>query len=34
LKDQFHKNLTIIPKKGVKVGEKWTTSENAIQAEA
>lgn len=29
LKDQFHKNLTMIPKKGVKVGEKWTTSENA-----
>ncbi len=29
LKDQFHKNLTIIPKKGVKVGEKWTTSESA-----
>ncbi|MBV8325773.1 DUF6263 family protein [Chryseobacterium sp.] len=29
LKDQFNKNLTIIPKKGVKIGEKWTTSENA-----
>lgn len=29
LKDQFTKNLAIIPKKGVKVGEKWTTSENA-----
>ena len=29
LKDQFNKNLSIIPKKGVKVGEKWTTSENA-----
>ncbi|PWN70599.1 hypothetical protein C1631_011615 [Chryseobacterium phosphatilyticum] len=29
LKDQFNKNLTIIPRKGVKVGEKWTTSENA-----
>ncbi|WP_160139421.1 DUF6263 family protein [Chryseobacterium sp. c4a] len=29
LKDQFNKNLVIIPKKGVKVGEKWTTSENA-----
>lgn len=29
LKDQFHKNLTIIPKKGVKVGEKWSTSESA-----
>ncbi|WP_370897031.1 DUF6263 family protein [Chryseobacterium gossypii] len=29
LKDQFNKNLTIIPKKGVKVGEKWSSSENA-----
>ncbi|MBP2616470.1 DUF6263 family protein [Chryseobacterium jejuense] len=29
LKDQFNKNLSIIPKKGVKIGEKWTTSENA-----
>ncbi|RXM51566.1 MULTISPECIES: DUF6263 family protein [unclassified Chryseobacterium] len=29
LKDQFNKNLSIIPKKGVKVGEKWSTSENA-----
>ncbi len=29
LKDQFTKNLTIIPKKGVKIGEKWTTSEDA-----
>jgi len=29
LKDQFNKNLTIIPRKGVKVGEKWTTSEKA-----
>lgn len=29
LKDQFNKNLVIIPKKGVKIGEKWTTSENA-----
>ncbi|MCS3870832.1 hypothetical protein J3D55_003748 [Chryseobacterium ginsenosidimutans] len=29
LKDQFNKNLTIIPKKGAKVGEKWTNSENA-----
>lgn len=29
LKDQFNKNLTIIPKKGVKIGEKWTNSENA-----
>ncbi|WP_292010339.1 DUF6263 family protein [Chryseobacterium sp.] len=29
LKDQFTKNLTIIPKKGVKVGDKWSTSESA-----
>ncbi|KPH10968.1 DUF6263 family protein [Chryseobacterium sp. ERMR1:04] len=29
LKDQFNKNLTIIPKKGAKIGEKWTNSENA-----
>ncbi|WP_027379669.1 DUF6263 family protein [Chryseobacterium daeguense] len=29
LKDQFSKNLTIIPKKGAKIGEKWTSSENA-----
>jgi hypothetical protein len=29
LKDQFNKNLTIIPKKGVKIGGKWTNSENA-----
>jgi len=29
LKDQFNKNLTIIPKKGAKIGEKWTSSENA-----
>ncbi|SIQ48173.1 hypothetical protein SAMN05880574_1144 [Chryseobacterium sp. RU37D] len=29
LKDQFNKNLTIIPKKGVKIGEKWTNTENA-----
>ena len=29
LKDQFSKNLTIIPKKGVKIGEKWSQSENA-----
>ncbi|WP_284464188.1 DUF6263 family protein [Chryseobacterium sp.] len=29
LKDQFTKNLAVIPKKGVKIGEKWTTSENA-----
>jgi hypothetical protein len=29
LKDQFTKNLSLLPKKGVKIGEKWTTSENA-----
>lgn len=29
LKDQFTKNLSIIPKKGAKIGDKWTTSENA-----
>jgi hypothetical protein len=29
LRDQFNKNLTIIPKKGAKIGEKWTNSENA-----
>ncbi|MCU7614933.1 DUF6263 family protein [Chryseobacterium sp. GMJ5] len=29
LKQQFGKNLTIIPKKGVKIGEKWSESENA-----
>lgn len=29
LKDQFNKNLTILPKKGVKVGDKWTSSEDA-----
>lgn len=29
LKDQFSKNLSIFPKKGVKIGEQWTTSENA-----
>lgn len=29
LKDQFNKNLTIIPRKGAKVGEKWTNTENA-----
>ncbi|MDR2238756.1 MAG: DUF6263 family protein [Chryseobacterium sp.] len=29
LKDQFTKNLTILPKKGAKIGEKWSTSENA-----
>ena len=29
LKDQFTKNIFIMPKKGVKIGEKWTVSENA-----
>ncbi|ASK30163.1 hypothetical protein CEY12_08565 [Chryseobacterium sp. T16E-39] len=29
LKDQFSKNLTMMPKKGVKIGEKWTNTENA-----
>ncbi|ASW72882.1 hypothetical protein IQ37_05630 [Chryseobacterium piperi] len=29
LKDQFSKNLTIMPKKGVKVGDKWSNTENA-----
>lgn len=29
LKDQFSKNIIILPKKGAKIGEKWTTSENA-----
>lgn len=29
LKEQFTKNLMIIPAKGVKLGEKWTSSENA-----
>lgn len=29
LKDQFSKNIFIMPKKGVKIGEKWTVSENA-----
>lgn len=29
MKEQFHKNLLIIPKKGVKEGEKWTETENA-----
>ena len=32
LKDQFAKNLTIIPKKGVKIGEKWSTSESADES--
>lgn len=29
LKDQFEKNIIIFPKKGAKIGEKWTVSENA-----
>ena len=29
LKDQFTKNLVLIPAKGVKIGEKWSQSENA-----
>lgn len=29
LKDQFTKNLLLIPAKGAKVGEKWTKTENA-----
>ncbi|CAM3141308.1 DUF6263 domain-containing protein [Kaistella daneshvariae] len=29
LKDQIAKNLVLIPEKGVKIGEKWTESENA-----
>ena len=29
LKDQFSKNIMILPKKGAKIGEKWTVSENA-----
>ncbi|MDR2205153.1 MAG: DUF6263 family protein [Flavobacteriaceae bacterium] len=29
IKDQFMKNLKLIPEKGVKIGEKWTQSENA-----
>lgn len=32
LKDQFEKNLSVIPKKGAKIGEKWVTSENADEA--
>ncbi len=31
LKDQFSKNLMVLPKKGAKIGEKWTESENASQ---
>lgn len=29
LKDQFSKNLTLLPTKGVKIGEKWSETENA-----
>ena len=29
LKDQFTKNLVLIPSKGAKIGDKWTESENA-----
>lgn len=29
LKDQFTKNLLLLPAKGVKIGEKWSNSENA-----
>lgn len=29
LKEQFSKNFLVLPKKGVKVGEKWTETENA-----
>ncbi len=29
LKDQFTKNLVLIPAKGAKIGEKWTETENA-----
>lgn len=32
LKDQFEKNLSILPKKGAKIGDKWNTSENADEA--
>lgn len=29
LKDQFSKNMMILPAKGVKIGEKWSTKEDA-----
>ncbi|KEY19164.1 DUF6263 family protein [Kaistella antarctica] len=29
LKDQFSKNLVLIPAKGAKIGDKWSESENA-----
>ncbi len=29
LRDQFSKNIFIMPKKGAKIGEKWTVSESA-----
>ena len=31
LRDQFTKNMKIMPEKGVKIGEKWTKTENASQ---
>ncbi len=34
LKDQFNKNLSIIPKKGVKVGENGPLLKMQIQTEA
>lgn len=30
LKEQFQKNLTFIPTKGVKIGEKWTDTEDIL----
>lgn len=29
LKDQFSKNIMVLPEKGAKIGEKWSHSENA-----
>lgn len=29
LKEQFEKNLVVLPKKGAKIGDKWSESENA-----
>lgn len=31
LKTQFTNNILVLPKKGAKIGEKWTKSENASQ---
>ncbi len=31
LKEQFQKNIIVFPKKGAKIGEKWTISENASE---